>query len=344
MVLSVGMLLSDPRRGLAGIVSRRAGGCTCAPSSPVQPACDSNAGIYQTTAGPQRDRFSCRYYGAGCVHECSDPGGTFLLVAAALNTAEERRENAGDRAPPRRKAAATGRFAATVAHEMNNPLAAVVNLIYLAQSLPEAGTHVRGLLEAAQQELKRVAHISRQTLAFYKDNATAENFESGELLQDIVFMMQAKIQNKNLVLETRCAGCWINAVKGEVRQVVSNLVSNAIDASSNGGSFCCAVVRLARTPSASKLQIMVKASCPVTSGNSISRFSPPRRTWATVGAVGEQEPGGEKFRHHYRYHQHRSREQRHHLRGHVPRKHTSHAPGRASHSLIHLRCPFGARI
>ena len=236
MVLSVGMLLSDPRRGLAGIVLRRAGGGYLARrlllfSLPVIPMLGFIRLLLDRSGIASPAAITALVVSMNVAIQV----GTFLLVAAALNTAEERRENAEIALRRGEKLAATGRFAATVAHEMNNPLAAVVNLIYLAQSSPEAGTHVRGLLEAAQQELKRVAHISRQTLAFYKDNATAENFESGELLQDIVFMMQAKIQNKNLVLETRCAGCWINAVKGEVRQVVSNLVSNAIDASSNGG-------------------------------------------------------------------------------------------------------------
>ncbi len=236
LVLSLGMLFADPSRGIAGIVLRRSGGGYLArrllllilPMIPL-------LGFVRLLLDRRGIASPAVITALVVSMNVAIQVGTFLLVAAALNTAEERRENAEIALRRGEKLAATGRFAATVAHEMNNPLAAVVNLIYLAQSSPEASTHVRGLLEAAQQELKRVAHISRQTLAFYKDNATAEHFESAELLQDIVFIMQAKIQNKSLVLETRCAECWINAVKGEVRQVVSNLVSNAIDASPNGG-------------------------------------------------------------------------------------------------------------
>jgi signal transduction histidine kinase len=234
--LSFGMLAADPMRGIAGIVLRKSSGGFLARrlllfTLPLVPV----LGLIRVMVDRQHLADPAIITAIQVSLNVAIQVGMFLLVAAALNKAEERREHAEIALRRGEKLAATGRFAATVAHEMNNPLAAVVNLIYLAHSSPEASPHVRVLLEAAQQELKRVAHISRQTLAFYKDNATAESFEVAELLQDILFIMQAKIRNKSLVLETRCADCWIHAVKGEVRQVVSNLVSNAIDASSNGG-------------------------------------------------------------------------------------------------------------
>ena len=236
LVLSLGMLFADPNHGLAGVVLKRSGGGFLARrlllfTLPVIPFLGFLRLLLERKGIAAPAVITALLVSINVAIQV----GTFLLVAAALNTAEERREDAEVALRRGEKLAATGRFAATVAHEMNNPLAAVVNLIYLAQSSPEASNHVRGLLEAAQQELKRVAHISRQTLAFYKDNATAEDFEVAELLSDILFIMQAKIRNKNLVLETRCADCWIFAVKGEVRQVVSNLISNAIDASPSGG-------------------------------------------------------------------------------------------------------------
>jgi signal transduction histidine kinase len=236
MALSFGMLAANPSKGIAGIVLRQSAGGFLARRLllvilPLIPF----LGFIRVMVDRQHLASPSIITAVLVSVNVAIQVSTFLLVAAALNTAEERRENAEVALRRGEKLAATGRFAATVAHEMNNPLAAVVNLIYLAQSSKETSPHVRSLLEAAQQELKRVSHISRQTLAFYKDNATAEDFEVAELLQDILFIMQAKIRNKSLVLETRCADCWIHAIKGEVRQVISNLISNAIDASRDGG-------------------------------------------------------------------------------------------------------------
>lgn len=158
-----------------------------------------------------------------------------LAVASALNKADRRREEAELALRRGEKLAAAGRFAATIAHEMNNPLAAVMNLVYLAHNQPELDAKTRSLLELAQQELTRVAHISRQTLAFYKETTTSENFSVSDLLSEVVFLMQGKIRNKNLVIERNADDSQVKAVKGEIRQVLSNLFANAIDASPNGG-------------------------------------------------------------------------------------------------------------
>lgn len=162
---------------------------------------------------------------------------SILAVASALNKADRRREEAELALRRTEKLAAAGRFAATIAHEMNNPLAAVVNLVYLAQSHPDLDPQTRALLLQAQQELTRVAHISRQTLAFYKETASSEDFSVSELLSELLFLMQGKVRNKNLTIETNADDSQIRAVRGEIRQVLSNLFSNAIDASPNGGAI-----------------------------------------------------------------------------------------------------------
>ena len=67
--------------------------------------------------------------------------------------------------------ATAGRLAATVAHEINNPLESVTNLVYLAQQAPALDEHTRGYLDIAAEEMQRVAQIVRQTLGFYRENS-----------------------------------------------------------------------------------------------------------------------------------------------------------------------------
>jgi PAS domain S-box-containing protein len=136
------------------------------------------------------------------------------------------------RAEMTEKLAATGRLAATIAHEINNPLEAVTNLIFLSKSHPALDPEVRQYLEHADQELARVIHIARQTLGFYRDTASPSTTRISELLDGILDLYGRKIAAKNLLVEKRYdTSQEIRGLLGEVRQVFSNLIANAIDAS-----------------------------------------------------------------------------------------------------------------
>jgi signal transduction histidine kinase len=128
------------------------------------------------------------------------------------------------------KLAATGRMAATIAHEINNPLEAVVNLVYLAKNDPSISPVVREYLANADTELSRVSHMVRQTLGFYRENASPRWMDTAAMVQEITALYRNKILRKNVRLEVRTKPANVFAVEGELRQVVSNLVSNAIDA------------------------------------------------------------------------------------------------------------------
>jgi len=134
------------------------------------------------------------------------------------------------------KLAATGRLAATVAHEINNPLEAVTNFIYLAktaQGLPEG---VQEYLEVADQELARVGHIAQQTLGFYRDGSSPGKLKVAELLESVVALYERRLRYKNLRLERQLDfDLSIVARKGDIKQVLSNLLANAIDATEAGG-------------------------------------------------------------------------------------------------------------
>ena len=131
------------------------------------------------------------------------------------------------------KLASAGRMAATVAHEINNPLAAVTNCIYLAISNPKLLPEVKKYLEIAERELHRVAHIAKQTLGFYRENTKPAVVDIRTLVEEVVEIYTPKLQPKDIRLAVEHDGRdnGIMAIAGEIRQVISNLLTNAIDAS-----------------------------------------------------------------------------------------------------------------
>lgn len=131
--------------------------------------------------------------------------------------------------------AAVGRLAATVAHEINNPLEAVTNLIYLAKMASPPG-EVRGFLSTAEEQMVCVSHLTRQTLGFYRDTNGVRWVRPSEIVSDLVSVFASRARNKRIQLRYKIlSDAAINAVPGEVRQVVANLISNAIDAIRGSG-------------------------------------------------------------------------------------------------------------
>jgi PAS domain S-box-containing protein len=137
------------------------------------------------------------------------------------------------------KLAAAARLSATVAHEINNPLEAVGNLIYLAKANPGASPEIVKSLSIAEQELERVAHITRQTLGFYRESNEARQVELPPLIESVLRLYSNKLSSKNIKVEQDFGQCPpMLGVPGELKQVISNLVSNAVDAvSANGKIF-----------------------------------------------------------------------------------------------------------
>jgi PAS domain S-box-containing protein len=128
------------------------------------------------------------------------------------------------------KLAAAGRLAATVAHEINNPLEAVGNLIYLALHEPALPPVSRGYLRMANEELRRVGHIVSQTLGFYRESATPQRIDLAALVNDILSLYQRKLDARQIRVTRNMESVMVEGVAGELRQVVANLLSNALDA------------------------------------------------------------------------------------------------------------------
>ncbi|HEY2359785.1 MAG TPA: PAS domain S-box protein [Candidatus Angelobacter sp.] len=142
------------------------------------------------------------------------------------------------------KLAAAGRMAATVAHEINNPLEAVTNLVYLAKRDLDKNDKVAGYLELAGRELDRVAHITRQTLGFYRDTSSPVRFNVAETIDDLLLLYEKRFESRRInVLKRYDKDIEIIALAGEIRQAFSNLVTNAIDAMPSGGTL---VVKIAK--------------------------------------------------------------------------------------------------
>jgi PAS domain S-box-containing protein len=139
------------------------------------------------------------------------------------------------------KIAATGRMAATIAHEINNPLEAVTNLMYLLRS-KLTDDEAKDQLAAAEEELGRVAHIARQTLGYYREHAAAASASLSEIARHAVTIYQPRCTAARIEIRT-CFNSSRKAVvrRGEIMQIISNLVANAIYAMPTGGLLSISV-------------------------------------------------------------------------------------------------------
>ncbi len=133
------------------------------------------------------------------------------------------------------KLAVAGRLAASIAHEINNPLEAIVNCLYLISNteLPE---DARSYLTLAQQELDRVSQITMQTLRFYRGSTRHEATAPQELVETVLALLEARLQRGQVeVVRHFRAKATVHAQAGEIRQVIANLIGNAIDSMLSGG-------------------------------------------------------------------------------------------------------------
>ena len=145
------------------------------------------------------------------------------------------------------KLAATGRLAATIAHEINNPLESVLNLVYLARTSRSQANVIQEYLTTAEKELTRVSHIARHTLGFYRDTSIASDLNLPALLEEVLTVYDSRLRASGIeIVRDFAIVPSVRALRGELHQVFSNLISNAIDAMRDGGRLTLSVHKASR--------------------------------------------------------------------------------------------------
>ena len=172
------------------------------------------------------------------------------LGQAVTTTLRERHENAQDFRSRRQlhqaaeqiresqKMVTIGRLSGMITHEINNPLAAISNLLYLLRHEGSLSDDALTYLGMAEKEMDRVVEISRQTLSFYREASAPERQKPEELLEEVLSLYRRKLMEKRIVVHRRFdfSGTLL-VYPGEMRQVLSNLIVNAIEAMQPGGTL-----------------------------------------------------------------------------------------------------------
>jgi PAS domain S-box-containing protein len=135
------------------------------------------------------------------------------------------------------KLATAGRMAASVAHEVNNPLEGLTNLIYIArhsEDMPE----IRQLLSQADAELGRIAHITRQSLGFYRETSSPALFKPAVIAQEVTnFYASRALAHGIIFIVNANTDIQVLGIAGELRQILSNLLANSLDACAKGATI-----------------------------------------------------------------------------------------------------------
>jgi signal transduction histidine kinase len=135
------------------------------------------------------------------------------------------------------KLAVAGRMAASIAHEINNPLESVTNLIYLS-STSERMADIKTFLATAEREIARVSAITAHTLRFHREPAGPVPVKVAELLDSVLTLFHSRLCQANIAVKKECGTVTpILGLEGELRQLFANLVGNALDAMGKGGTL-----------------------------------------------------------------------------------------------------------
>ncbi|GAC1414473.1 MAG: hypothetical protein NVSMB62_00450 [Acidobacteriaceae bacterium] len=158
----------------------------------------------------------------------------------------EQRATAQEAVRRSEKLAVAGRLAASIAHEINNPLESVTNLLYLITASDNLDD-IKMFARTAEQELARVSEITTQTLRFHRQQSNPVEVSLGDIIDSVLALFHARLMGARI--RVRCEFRTHQKVvvyAGEIRQVIANLVQNALDAMHQGGTLHLRVLPVER--------------------------------------------------------------------------------------------------
>lgn len=154
-----------------------------------------------------------------------------LLGAVTIFQDITQREKAEHVLRETEKLAIVGRLASSISHEINNPLEAITNLLYLAESGLAAGSPVLSYIQQANEELGRITHITTETLRFHRQSTHPSTVQLTSVLDSVLTLHQGRLRNLQIeVVKQYRPCCSLVVFANEIRQVFANLVGNAVDA------------------------------------------------------------------------------------------------------------------
>ena len=183
------------------------------------------------------------------------------------------------------KLAATGRLAASIAHEINNPLSAVINALYILRTSSQIPANALDFIKTAEAELARVVHITKQTLGFYREVAKPVITSVAHVLNEVLSAYESKVEKGSINIDRhyRTAG-QISGFPGELRQVFSNLVLNALEAIPVDGILSLRVKAVRNGEEKFGVQITIADNGPGISPENMPRIFEP--FFSTKGSKG----------------------------------------------------------
>jgi signal transduction histidine kinase/GAF domain-containing protein len=185
------------------------------------------------------------------------------------------------------KLAATGQLAASIAHEINNPLAAVTNVLYILSTHPEMPNALKDLMRTGERELERVIHITKQTLAFYRDVSMPVMTSVPDLIDEVLDVYGRKITEKSVSIDRRFDHSEeIRVFPGELRQVFSNLLLNALEAVPESGRIVIRVRRSSDSNEQRGVRITVADNGPGIAPEHLSKIFEPFFTTKEAKGTG----------------------------------------------------------
>jgi PAS domain S-box-containing protein len=198
-----------------------------------------------------------RYFLARAVAIKNDAGEVDRWIGSATDIHDQKL--AEDALRRSEKLATAGRLAASIAHEINNPLEAVTNSLFLALQDQTLEPDTKMYLRTAEQELRRVAHITTQTLRLHKQSNSPARVDICDIVDPVLALFGQRLANKNIHVKTECVrGAFATCLADEIRQVIANLVGNALDAMPEGGTLRVRVRRSSNaTGTANGVRIVV---------------------------------------------------------------------------------------